>query len=127
MDAFDDELDGQGEVEAGPPGDSTRRYLSEIGKARLLTAAGEIELATRVEAGQTELRRALAAVPFAVAALTHLAARVKTRERPLEELVLFPEGEPAPARVRAVMAGLGRVTRLAEAIGERHRVARRRG
>jgi RNA polymerase primary sigma factor len=110
------------EVEAAPPEDPTRRYLTEIGKAKLLTAAGEVELGRQVEAGQTELRRSLVAVPLALRTLTSLAARVRTGESALEELILFPEGEPAPAKVRAVMAALGRVGRLAETSGERRRV-----
>jgi RNA polymerase primary sigma factor len=115
------------EVEAAPREDPTRRYLTEIGKAKLLTAAGEVEIGKRIEAGQTELRCGLAAVPIALQALTSLAARVRTGESPLEELILFTEGEPAPAKVQAVMAALNRVRRLAETISERQRACRERG
>jgi RNA polymerase sigma factor (sigma-70 family) len=110
------------EVEAAPPEDPTRRYLNEIGKAKLLTAAGEVELGKRIEAGQAELRRSLVAVPLALQTLTRLAARVRTGESALEELIVFPEGEPVSAKIRAVMATLGRVGRLAETSGEHPRL-----
>ena len=97
--------------------DSTRQYLSEIGKTKLLTAAGEVELGTRIEAGQTELRRHLASVPTVVQTFATLAARVRGRQAALEELIVFPEGEPSPARVRAVMTQLGRLVRLARSGG----------
>jgi len=102
------------EVEAAAPEDPTRRYLREIGKAKLLTAAQEAEIGKRIEAGQAELRRGLAAIPLAVQKLTGLAARVRTGEAPLEELIVFPEGEPSPAKVRAVMTALGRLRRLTD-------------
>ena len=89
--------------------DPVRRYLSEIGKAKLLTAAAEVEIGKRIEAGEDELRRALGAVPMAVQTLAKLAARVKRGEIELEQLVVFPDAEPTPARVRKAMAALGRL------------------
>jgi RNA polymerase primary sigma factor len=102
---------------ATPAEDPTARYLREIGKAKLLTAAQEVEIGARIEAGQAELRQQLAAVPVALRTVTDLAARVRARTLPLHELIVFPEGEPTPARARAVMATLGRVTRMADALG----------
>jgi RNA polymerase primary sigma factor len=107
--------------EAAPGEDPTARYLKEIGKAKLLTSAQEVEIGKQIEAGQAALRRQLAGVPFALRAVSELAARVRSRAIPLDDLVLFPEGEPAPARARAVMAALGRVTRGAETLGTRWR------
>jgi RNA polymerase primary sigma factor len=97
------------EREAPVAEDPTRRYLTEIGKAKLLTAAAEVELGKRIEAGQMELRRALAGVPLSVRTLAGLAARVKRGELPLEELIVFPEAEPTPRRTRAVSASLARL------------------
>lgn len=99
------------EAEAGVPAveDPTRRYLNEIGKAKLLTAAAEVEIGKRIEAGQTELRRAFVAVPLIVRTMAALVARMKRGELPLEELIVFPEAEPTPARVRAVSAALARL------------------
>jgi RNA polymerase primary sigma factor len=115
--------------EAIPAEDPTGRYLKEIGKAKLLTGAQEVEIGKRIEAGQAELRRQLAGVPLALRAVTDLAAQVRARTIPLDDLVVFPEGEPTPAKVRAVMTVLGRLTRLAQTPGARRRgvsVARKR-
>jgi RNA polymerase primary sigma factor len=89
--------------------DPTRRYLDEIGKARLLTATGEIDIGKRIEAGQTALRRALAEVPLVVRTLATLARRVERGEIPLEQLIAFPEAKPTRARLRAVSASLARL------------------
>jgi len=116
------------EIEAAaPPADPMRRYLDEIGKAKLLTAASEVELGKRIEAGQAGLRRGLAGVPMAVQALAARVAQVRGGEGALEQLVVFPEGEPTPARVRDVTAALGSLTRLAQRISEHERLSRRRG
>jgi len=103
--------------------DPTGRYLNEIGKAKLLSAAAEVAIGQRIEAGQTELRRTLAAVPFIVRTLAEHVARMKRGEVRLQELVAFPEAEPAPARIRAVSAALARLadrrlsaTRLADVL-----------
>ncbi|MBI2528799.1 MAG: sigma-70 family RNA polymerase sigma factor [Candidatus Rokubacteria bacterium] len=116
LEAFEEQEE---EIEEARPPDSVQRYLNEIGKAKLLTAAQEVEIGQRVEAGQTELRRALVAVPIAVKTLLDLAARVRCREIPSDDLILFPEtGEPSPAKVRAVLAAFARVRRLATEIGK---------
>jgi hypothetical protein len=39
--------------------DPVRLYFKEIGKVPLLTAAGEVQIGRRIEAGQVALRRAL--------------------------------------------------------------------
>jgi RNA polymerase primary sigma factor len=104
-------------AEAPAVEDPVRRYLNEIGKASLLTAAAEVEIGKRIEAGETELRRALAAIPMTVQALAQLAARVKRGELALDEVVVFPEGEPTPAMARRALAALGRLAdrRLSDA------------
>jgi hypothetical protein len=68
------------ELEEVPPTDPTQTYLNEIGTAKLLTAAQEVEIGKRIEAGQSELRLALTAVPVAVKTLLDLAARVQRRD-----------------------------------------------
>ena len=102
--------------------DPTRRYLDEIGKGRLLTATGEIDIGKRIEAGQTALRRALAEVPLVVRTLATLARRVERGEIPLEQLIAFPEAEPTRAGLRAVSA----LRRLLEKL-EESQVASARG
>ena len=46
--------------------DPVRLYLKEIGKVPLLTAAQEVQIGRRIEAGQIALRRTLVAIPMAV-------------------------------------------------------------
>ena len=114
IEAFED---AEEEVEeAAAREDLTRKYLREIGKAKLLTAAREIEIGERIEAGQTELRRALAAIPIALRTLLDLADRVRTGKAPLDDLILFPEvAEPSAAQARAVLAVFSRIKRLGAA------------
>ena len=49
--------------------DPVRLYLKEIGKVRLLTAEQEVAIGRRIEAGQIQLRRALAGIPVATTRL----------------------------------------------------------
>ncbi len=101
--------------EAAPPAaaEPVRLYLTEIGKVRLLTAAQEVEIGRRIEAGQTEILRALAATRAAVQALLKLADRVRKHEIPIGELILFPEGgEVEPGKVTSVLAAFSRLRRL---------------
>ena len=107
--------------EAGGGEDPTGRYLREIGKAKLLTGAQEVEIGKRIEDGQIELRRQLAAVPVALRSVTDLAERVRARAIPIDDLIVFPEGEPTPAQVRSVLTALGRLTRLAAMPSARRR------
>ena len=113
------------EIEEAAPAaeDPTTRYLTEIGKAKLLTAAQEVQIGKRIEAGQTELRRALAVVPLGVQTLLGRAEDVRTGKIPPEGLILVPEArEPTPARVRSVLAAFARVKRIEQAIGRLERV-----
>jgi RNA polymerase primary sigma factor len=89
--------------------DPTRRYLNEIGKAKLLTAAAEVEIGRRIEAQQTELRRTLATVPLVVRTLAARVAGMKRGELSLDELIVFPEAEPTRTRIRAASAALARL------------------
>jgi len=101
-----------------PTEDPVRLYLKEIGKVPLLTAAEEVEIGQRIEAGQTELRRALAAIPRAVQALVALADRVKRQELPLDELILLPDGaELEPDEVKPILAAFNRIRRLERETG----------
>jgi RNA polymerase sigma factor (sigma-70 family) len=99
-----------GPAEAAP--DSFRLYLREIAKYPLLTAAQKVALGRRIEQGQVKLRRALAAVPWAVGRLLELADEVRAKRRPLGDLFRLPEGrEPTAAEVRGFFAAMSRVRR----------------
>jgi RNA polymerase primary sigma factor len=107
---------GEAQVETLSGDDPMRRYLDEIGKAKLLTAQDEVEVGRRIEAGQAAIVRRLMEVPFARRAVLRLAESVRRGAMPLEHLVLFPEGEPTPATVRTMNAAL---TRLRSLTGKR--------
>jgi DNA-directed RNA polymerase sigma subunit (sigma70/sigma32) len=110
----DPDLDGPGiEEPSGSAPDSIQLYLKEIGEVPLLTAAQEVEIGRRIEAGQTGIRRGLAAAPSAIRHLLRTAEAVRTGERPVDELILLPDGGvAAPRRRRAIRAELGRIARL---------------
>ena len=110
--------------------DPVRIYLKEIGKVSLLTAAQEVEIGRRIEAGQIKLRRALGGIPAAVAQLLALVDRARRNEVAIDDIILLPEGgEPGPAEVRPLLAACARMRRLTREI-ERLTVAlgdKRRG
>jgi RNA polymerase primary sigma factor len=109
--------------------DPFRLYLREMARYPLLTAAQEVALGQRIEQGQVKLRRALAAVPWAVERVLDLANEVRTRRRPLDDLLRLTEGrEPTAAEVKRLLATLGRVRRRHGQIrGVRARLRRRVG
>jgi RNA polymerase primary sigma factor len=110
-----------------PAEDPVRIYLKEIGRVPLLTAEQEVEIGRRIEAGQIQLRRALAEIPLAVRRLLALADRCRAGELPLEEVILLPDGgEPAPREVRALLAALARVRRLEREIARLREALRHR-
>jgi RNA polymerase primary sigma factor len=112
------------EEAVAPAADPTTRYLKEIGKSKLLTAAQEVQIGKRIEAGLIELRRSLAAVPLAVRTLLDRAEDVRTGRIPPEDLILVPEvREPTPAKVRSVLAAMARVRRIEQATGRLERAA----
>ena len=93
--------------------DPVRLYLKEIGKVRLLTAEQEVSIGRRIEAGQIQLRRALAAIPLAVARLLNLADRVRRGEVELDEVIVLPEGgQPKPEEVKPLLSAFARIRRL---------------
>ena len=116
------------EAEEAPlPREPVRVYLEEIGKVPLLTAAQEVAIGQRIETGQVELRRALAAVPLAVNRLLGLAGQVRTGRVPLGDLIVVPEGgEPEPRRVKGFFAAFARIRRLEREIGQLEAVIRDR-
>ena len=93
--------------------DPVRLYLKEIGKVRLLTSQQEVEIGQRIERGQTQLRRALSGIPWAVRALLDLADRVRRQQVPVEALILLPEGgEPSADEVKPLLTAFARIRRL---------------
>jgi RNA polymerase primary sigma factor len=90
----DDQADEEAEValstvdsEFGRTTDPVRMYMREMGATELLTRAGEIAIAKRIEDGLHEMVQAIAACPSAVAAILASADQIAAGELRIDELV----------------------------------------
>ena len=90
----DDQADEEAEValstvdsEFGRTTDPVRMYMREMGATELLTRAGEIAIAKRIEDGLHEMIQAIAACPATVATILANAAQVEAGELRIDELV----------------------------------------
>ena len=90
----DDQADEEAEValstvdsEFGRTTDPVRMYMREMGATELLTRAGEIEIAKRIEDGLHEMIQAIAACPATVSAILASAEQVEAGELRIDELV----------------------------------------
>jgi len=98
---------------AGPAENPLRLYFKEIGKVHVLTAQQEVSLGRRIEAGQIQLRRALAGIPIATAQLLARVERIRHAELGLDEVIVLPEGgEPKPDEIKPLLAVFTRIRRL---------------
>src|SRR5437879_12557212 len=111
-------------LEAGavPRGeDPVPRYLKQIGKGHLLTAAQEVQIGRRIEVGQIALRRTLAGIPMAVETLLEVSDRLRRGEIPPDDVIVLAEGGELDAQqLRPVLLRFGRLRRLQRWIAERH-------
>ena len=73
--------------EYGRTTDPVRMYMREMGARELLTRAGEIEIAKRIECGLQDMILAIAACPSVVAAILADVDRVVAGELRIDELV----------------------------------------
>ncbi|CAH2807653.1 MAG: RNA polymerase sigma factor RpoD [uncultured Paraburkholderia sp.] len=90
----DDQADEETEValstvdsEFGRTTDPVRMYMREMGTTELLTRAGEIAIAKRIEDGLHEMVQAIAACPLAISAILASAQQVADGELRIDELV----------------------------------------
>jgi RNA polymerase primary sigma factor len=90
----DDQADEETEValstvdsEFGRTTDPVRMYMREMGATELLTRAGEIAIAKRIEDGLHEMVQAIAACPLAISAILASAQQVADGELRIDELV----------------------------------------
>ncbi|MDR5816141.1 MULTISPECIES: RNA polymerase sigma factor RpoD [unclassified Caballeronia] len=73
--------------EFGRTTDPVRMYMREMGATELLTRAGEIAIAKRIEDGLHEMIQAIAACPSTVASILADAAQVEAGELKIDDLV----------------------------------------
>jgi len=74
-------------LSSGKPGDPVRHYFREMGKVRLLTREGEVEIAKRIEAGLLQVRDEAFGTPMAVQEFLWLGERVRAGEVGAKDVV----------------------------------------
>jgi RNA polymerase primary sigma factor len=90
----DDQANEEAEValstvdsEFGRTTDPVRMYMREMGGVNLLTRAGEVEIAKRIEDGLHEMIQAIAACPATVSTILAVAKQIEAGELRIDELV----------------------------------------
>ncbi|OXC71740.1 RNA polymerase sigma factor RpoD [Caballeronia sordidicola] len=90
----DDQANEEAEValstvdsEFGRTTDPVRMYMREMGGVSLLTRAGEVEIAKRIEDGLQEMIQAVAACPATVSTILEAAEQIEAGELRIDELV----------------------------------------
>ena len=117
--ASDDQADEEAEAalstvdsEFGRTTDPVRMYMREMGARELLTRAGEIEIAKRIEDGLQDMIQAIAACPSILSAILADVDRIVGAELPIEELIdgisgdadvseMTPESEEVDVKAQA--------------------------
>ena len=79
----------------GDSADPVRLYLKEMGRFRLLTREGEVEVAKRIEAGQEEVAEEVLKSPVMLDYIIGIGERVESAEANLHDI--FEENEEAGA------------------------------
>ncbi len=96
--------------EFGRTTDPVRMYMREMGTVELLTRAGEIEIAKRIEDGINQMLSSLAMYPNTVGTLLSLYEQVEAGDKKLTDLISAfidpnaPDNIPTPAEVAAANA-----------------------
>lgn len=114
-------------LDAGPVkgSDPFLSYKKEMGKVPLLTAAQEVEIGKRIEAGQVALRRILAGIPMAVAALLEVDRKLRRHEISPDDVIGLPEGgELNERRMKPILAAFTRIRGYACKISRRREILR---
>src|SRR5262249_15285388 len=103
-----------------------RRYLKEIGRVPLLTAAQEIALGQRIERGQEKTRRAIMGVPMVRRWVMERGGHLRIGPADTDAFIEAPDGTAlTESELKRVGALLARIRRLDREI-EKLRVARTR-
>ena len=93
--------------------DPVRMYLREMGSVPLLTREGEIELAKRIERGQTAVRRALSRSPLVIREVLALPEQLRRDPDSIRDLLVMPElvvaDESIPLQVEELLATIAEI------------------
>jgi len=119
------EEDSRGEEEerkpdastAGKTSDPVRVYLREMGKVKLLTREGEVEIAKRIESGEQQVREQALNTPLAVQGSFLLAERVRSSQIQVKDILKSSHKEQESeekekARQKSVLSSLEKVRGL---------------
>ena len=118
-----------GEDLLGGP-DPVRMYLQQMGARSLLTREGEVEIATRIEAGDFDMIRATLGSPFGLQWLAEVAASLKAGTTSLRELLrdeVDEDGEASWDEARQRARFLQQLTRIRRLAGEHETLTTRIG
>lgn len=95
---FEKRLEGSDEIELELPpdlvdktNDPVRMYLREMGTVPLLTREGEIELAKRIERGQSSVTKALSRSPLVIRGILQLGEEVVQQPDVIVDILLLPD------------------------------------
>ncbi len=93
--------------------DPVRMYLREMGSVPLLTREGEIELAKRIERGQTAVRRAISRSPLVIREILALPEQLQRDADSIRDLLVMPElvvaDESIPVQVDELLATIAEI------------------
>ena len=80
--------------------DPVRMYLREMGTVRLLTRAGEVEIAKRIERGQNNVLKAMSRSPIIIREIQKLGEELKSQERSIKGVIVFNDDELTDDRIQ---------------------------
>ncbi len=98
--------------------DPVRMYLREMGAVPLLTRAGEVEIARRIERGQNAVLKALSRSPIVVHELLELGQQLQRGEKSIRDVIVVGEEEVTD---EILNARLQRTLSIIEQIGKLHK------
>ena len=79
--------------------DPVRMYMREMGTVPLLTRAGEVEIAKRIERGKRLILKAISRTPTSARTVIRMGEQLKSGDRPIRELVIFHDEEVTEDRI----------------------------
>jgi RNA polymerase primary sigma factor len=83
------------DAQASGSGDPVRAYLRRLGKVALLTRAGEVEIAKRIEDGEHRVLDAILGSPVAVREIVEIGEKLKAGKLRVRELIRDAEEDDA--------------------------------
>ena len=79
--------------------DPVRMYLREMGTVPLLTRAGEVAIAKRIERGKLSILKAVSRTPTIAKAVVRMGEQLTSGDRTVRELVIFRNDEVTAERI----------------------------